>query len=240
MTTVEERVKHVFQTNEYQLRETLFDEQLLFNIQYSDDQKFFKKMAIFDFELIYVQKDEFRNTGTTTWIVKHFPITVSISSNPIKQPIFLCISNPGASVESFVDAFDGLALQSKAQRKSKCLEIESSLKNQLNWIFSSLNQLHCRKEAVLEFEDECIEEEEKQNVSTPFLQTQKNHIIATFDRLEGYWDVFPVFGFNSAKHDINLIKSYLMPLLANELGIEPTIVRKANQLYLSSLEKFSC
>ena len=38
-----------------------------------------------------------------------------------------------------------------------------------------------------------------------------------------------MFGFNSAKYDINLIKSYLLPILINERDIEPTVIKKANQ-----------
>ena len=66
--------------------------------------------------------------------------------------------------------------------KFKISEIETSVKRKLNHIFSALN--HRRKESVLEFEVECIEEEEGQDVSTLFLQTQKNQIIDLQDRLE--------------------------------------------------------
>ena len=38
-----------------------------------------------------------------------------------------------------------------------------------------------------------------------------------------------MFGFNSAKYDINLIKSYLLPILINERNMEPTVIIKANQ-----------
>ena len=38
-----------------------------------------------------------------------------------------------------------------------------------------------------------------------------------------------MFGFNSAKYDLNLIKSYLLPILINERDIEPTVIKKANQ-----------
>ena len=38
-----------------------------------------------------------------------------------------------------------------------------------------------------------------------------------------------MFGFNSAKYDLNLIKSYLLPILVNERDIEPTVIKKANQ-----------
>ena len=38
-----------------------------------------------------------------------------------------------------------------------------------------------------------------------------------------------MFDFNSAKYDLNLIKSYLLPILINERDIEPTVIKKANQ-----------
>ena len=47
--------------------------------------------------------------------------------------------------------------------------------------------------------------------------------------MERYCNVLPVFGFNSAKYDPNLIKSYLMPSPVNERDIERTVIKKANQ-----------
>ena len=44
-----------------------------------------------------------------------------------------------------------------------------------------------------------------------------------------YCNTLPVFGFNSAKYDINLMKSYLLPILVNDWQIEPTVVKKANR-----------
>ena len=38
-----------------------------------------------------------------------------------------------------------------------------------------------------------------------------------------------MFGFNSAKYDLNLIKTFSLPILVNERGIEPTVIKKANQ-----------
>ena len=51
----------------------------------------------------------------------------------------------------------------------------------------------------------------------------------TCEHFERYCNVLPVFGFNSAKYDINLIKSYFLPILVNERDIEPTVIRKANR-----------
>ena len=44
------------------------------------------------------------------------------------MPIFLCNSNPRDSVESFIDAVEGLATQSKGQMKLKFLEVETTIK----------------------------------------------------------------------------------------------------------------
>ena len=39
-----------------------------------------------------------------------------------------------------------------------------------------------------------------------------------------------MFHFNSAKYDLKLIKSYSLPILVNEREIEPTVIKKGNQL----------
>ena len=67
------------------------------------------------------------------------------------------------------------------------------------------------------------------DASTEILQIQKNQLIELQEDLERYCNVSPVFGFNSAKYDINVIKSYLFPILINERTLEPTVIKKANQ-----------
>ena len=58
---------------------------------------------------------------------------------------------------------------------------------------------------------------------------KKNQLIDLQESLERYCNVLLVFGFISAKFDLNLIKSYLLPILVNERDIEPTVIKKANQ-----------
>ena len=64
---------------------------------------------------------------------------------------------------------------------------------------------------------------------TQLLRIRKNQLIDLQETLEHYCNVLPVFGFNSAKYDTNLIKSYLLPILVNEQDIEPTVIKKAYQ-----------
>ena len=84
LTTCIERVKNVFPRNVYQIRETLFDKLDSFGIKYMIEQKLFKTLAIFDFESNCVHEETSRDTNTTTWIRKHVPISVSISSNLVE------------------------------------------------------------------------------------------------------------------------------------------------------------
>ena len=157
-----ERVKHIYPKNVYQLRKTLFDKPDSFGIQYTDDQKLFTNLAVFDFESICIPEEKFKNTETTTWIGKHVPISVSISSNLIAKPIFLCNSNPRDLVESFIDAVEGLATQSKAQMKLKFLEIETAIKSKLTRTLESLNERRCRNQRVFDFEDHCFEDDDEE------------------------------------------------------------------------------
>ena len=57
---------------------------------------------------------------------------------------------------------------------------------------------------------------------------QKNQLIELQEHLERYCNVIPVFGFNSAKYDINLIKSYLLTIVINERNVETIVIKKAN------------
>ena len=74
----------------------------------------FKNLAIFDFESICVQDESFKDTHTTKGIGKHIPISVSISSMLVKEPIFLSNSDPRHLVTFFIDGLENLALRSKA------------------------------------------------------------------------------------------------------------------------------
>ena len=58
---------------------------------------------------------------------------------------------------------------------------------------------------------------------------EKNQLIELQEHLERYCNVLPVFGLNSAKYDINLIKSFLLPILINKRNMEPTVIKEANQ-----------
>ena len=84
-----DRVKHIYPKNIYELRETLSEKLVAFNNPWRNERKLITNLAIFDFESICVKEaNSYKQTKITTWIGKHVPISVSISSNMIPEPIF--------------------------------------------------------------------------------------------------------------------------------------------------------
>ena len=128
-----------------------------------------------------------------------------------------------------VITLEGLATESKAQMELKFFEVETAIKIKLSSVLEQLNQRHNQTERVIDFEDDEYfnETADEKELSTQFLQMQKNQLIDLQEHFERYCNTLPVFGFNSVKEDINLIKSYLLPILVNELQIEPTVIKKS-------------
>ena len=106
-------MKNVDRKNAYQTQGTLFDKLDSFGIEYTNEQTLFENLATFNFESNCVQEESFKDTDTTKWIGKYFLISVSISSNLVKEPIFLCNSDLHHLVASFTGAVENLALQKK-------------------------------------------------------------------------------------------------------------------------------
>ena len=229
MVTCSDRVERFYPKKVYELRETLFENLDAFNIPYRKEQKLFKNLAIFAFESICVKEDSSKQTETTTWIGKHISISVFISSNLIPEPIFFCNANSHHLISSFITTLERLATRSKAQMKLNFVEVETAIKIKLCAILEQLNQGHNRAERVSGFVKGCIVQEDKNGLSTQFLQMRKNQLIDIQEHFERYCNVLPVFGFNSANNDINLIKSYFLTIHVNAQDIEPTVIKKANQ-----------
>ena len=177
LVTCSDRVKHIYAKNVYELRETLFEKLNAFNIPYRSEQKLFLYSAIFDFESICVKEaNSYKQTETTTWIRKHVPISVSISSNSILEPTFLRNANPRHHIFSFITALEGLTTQNTAQMKLILIEVETVIKIILCATLEQLNQGRNRAERVSKFEVDCKVEEEEKDLSTQFLQMRKNQI----------------------------------------------------------------
>ena len=116
-------------------------------------------------------------------------------------------------------------------------DIETTKQIKLGNILEKLTQRYFRREhARFDLsQDDC---DNKICASTQLLQIQKNQLFDLQESLECYCIVLPLFGFNSTKYDLNLIRSYLLPFLVNQRDIEPTVIKKANQFISFKLADF--
>ena len=155
-------MKHIYPKNVYELRETLFDKLEGFNLPVSEDNKLFNNLAIFDFESICVPTEELKETQTINWIGKQFPISVSISSNLIDEPIFLYNKDPQNLIIDFVSKLELLTEKSKLEMRTNFQGIEVAVNERMKKIFDQLNERGKNFSSnKFEYEDECIEDSEE-------------------------------------------------------------------------------
>ena len=164
---------------------------------------------------------------------KHVPISVSFSHflQTLWKNQFFSNSDPLYLVASFIRALQNFASQRKAKMKNLFHDIETKSKIKLGSILEKLTQRQNRRESA-RFDMSQVDCDNEICASTHFLKIQKNLLFDLQEFLERYCNISPVFGFNSAKYDLNLIKSYLLPILINERDIEPTVTKEANHFIL--------
>ena len=117
--------------NVYELRKILLVKYDAFKIPYKEQQKLFQNIVVSDFDSICVEEDSHKETETTLWIGMNVQISVSIPSNLIHEPIFLCDASPNHFVSSFLTALERIATKIKTQNKLKFCEVETAMEIKL-------------------------------------------------------------------------------------------------------------
>ena len=72
------------------------------NLDIEVENYLFKNLVVFVFESITVHDHSRNRTDSATFIGKHVPISVSVHSNRISEPIFICDINPRCLVTRFL------------------------------------------------------------------------------------------------------------------------------------------
>ena len=170
LKTCKERVKNIYPRGAYSLRETLFEKLHNFSIAYPEDCTLFKNFVVFDFEAICVQSVEINNTATTSWTGTHVPVSASISSNLLNEPVFLCEKDPNHLIISFVAQLQTEAAKNKADMRSKFLAVEAEIKTRWSDISSRL-------QITSETQPNISSEIEDTNVSKSFSRIQQKQLL---------------------------------------------------------------
>ena len=120
-------------------------------------------------------------------------------------------------VTLFVDALENLSNESRDQMQSRFADVTSAGYEKLEQLSDQiiLKESGSTKMSAQEF-------------SQKILNQRKWDLLNLKEALDNYISTFPVFGFNSGKCDLNLIKSYLIPNLIKEKGLQPSVIKKTN------------
>ena len=226
MRNCSENTQHKYPTGAYQLSETIFERLEDVNINVPQDLRLFSNLIVFDFESITVPDSTLKNTELTSWIGKHVPISVSISSNLISEPIFICNEDPLQLIRDFVSSLTNIAGKSKLKNFVLLLEKNYWAVRQLVPVKGK--QVPTGAEDLLDNEAE-PDGEEDEDLEIQRLRCELKMLSNLRQDFENFYSTIPVFGFNSSRYDLNLIKDYLLHHLLIEKTVVPKVIRMGNK-----------
>ena len=182
-------------------------------------------LAVVDFESICVAETTTDTNSTeitpTTWVGRHEHTSVSISSNLIKKPIFICESQPRKLVEQIVDGFAETGAKMEIDMRTRFKDVTGSLCDKTTNVSNAISSVQTDITGNLALGSP--------GFTIKFLDIKKYILLDLQDSIEEYISTFQVFGFNRSRHDLNLIESYFIRILFNEKISEPLVIKKITQ-----------
>ena len=213
MQNCSDNIHHKYPTGAYQLAETIFDRLDDVKINVPQELRLFSHLIVFDFESITVPDNTLRNTDLTSWIGKHVPISVSIASNLLEDPIFICNEDPYQLIRDFVSNLTYIAEKSTLLMREKLnafvLELEEKYGAIRQLVPVKDNKGPTSAEDLFDNEAE-PDEEDDDDLEIRRLRCELKMLSNLRQDFENYYSTIPVFGFNSSRYDLNLIKEFLL------------------------------
>ena len=233
--TCDELIKHRYPNGPYLLRTTIFDKLTELDISFDESLRLYSNLVVFDFESITVHDETLSDSYSVSWVGKHVPISVSMTSNLLSDAIFLCDPDPMRLTRSFLDKLLELSQQSSIQMRSMFESVFNDLDEKLNLITETLpenqpiDQIEVTSIPFLEAEANLeISEDDEIDYDVKIRNSELRKLSQIKEEVSKYCDDLPVFGFNSSRYDLNLIKEFLLKILLNERNCSPAVIRRSN------------
>ena len=165
---------------------------------------------VYDFEAISKKINE-KQTDELTITAKHIPVSVAINDNLTKKPSFIVEEDPKKLAERFVD---------ELVKRASEIEEKVGSANSVLGVYKKFNQ----EDKGEQYGGYLINEE---RVRLP-KETAKSYV--------NWVKQVPVFGFNSGRYDINMIKEYFVKNLAALSDVN--VAKKENSYMFLSTPNF--
>ena len=187
---------------------TVFDELEDAGVDVAEEFRYYPYRATFDFECYFSKDDLPADTAKVTWKATHIPLSVSLCSNIPGYTEPICLVTTGNSEELIKNMIMKLEEMSAAANELLTDRYQDIL-SALNWKLAEALQ---------------IEPGDGKHL----------HPLATLKKkLQDHLQQLPVFGFNSSRYDINLIKPYLITAIQSQIEF---VVKKNNAMMCLSTE----
>ena len=185
---------------------TIFDRLKDFDIVVDIEQQQYPWFIVYDFEaLLSPINEKDQPTPKLKWLRRHKPISVSIASNVDGYETAKCFVNPDPKllIEEMMEYMASIA-------DTACMHAESKWSSAISGLKALIENYEDKLECTEQWEG--ITEGEKQHLKTQW-ESSLRKLRSLLGSLYHYCRQVPVLGFNSARYDLNLAKSHLIPWL---------------------------
>ena len=213
---------------------TIFDRLKDFDIVVDIEQQQYPWFTVYDFEaLLSPVNEKDQPTAQLRWMRRHEPISVSVASNVDGYETAKCFVNPDSKLlikemmKYMASIADRVRINAESKWSSAISDVEDLIEkyeamlekesNRKKRKTKTKNPKTSRKEQLGEWEG--ITEQEKQLLKEEWEHTLKK-LYSLLGSLYHYCRQVPVLGFNSARYDLNLVKSHLIPWLRADVDPE--------------------
>ena len=211
----------------YQPEPTVFELLADEGIIVDTSKQYYPYRITYDFESYFDKMDIPMATTKSRWEAKHVPLSVSICSNV-----------PGFTTpQCFITEGDTCELVTNMVKYMHTIQETATaiLTEEHHIYYTELDEL-LKVKLQLEMEDE-EGDEDMEDDAVPKNKPKKSHpLYAVKHKYDQWIKQIPVIGFNSAKYDINIIKTNLVQILSQIDPIE-FVVKKSNAFMCLQTER---
>ena len=212
----------------YQADPTVFELLADEGIMVDTSKQYYPYRITYDFESYFDTSELPESTEKLTWQARHVPLSVSICSNVPGFTTPQCFITKGDTNELVTQMVDYIhTIQDTAS---------AILTEEHHIYYNELDEL-LKMKLQLEMEDEDGDEEMANEETRDESKMKKSHPLHAVKLKYDQWiKQIPVIGFNSAKYDINIIKTHLVKALRRMDPIE-FVVKKSNAFMCLQTER---
>lgn len=200
----------VYPYGAYKPHTSIFDKLREIGISVDESRKYYPYYAVFDAESYQSTEDLPKNTATIAYETKHKLASVSVCSNVAGFVEPVCFVNDTDSEYCVVD------------------QMMTYLDTLSDLCYKRLSLRYAGIFRRLKRKKECAVQKEKLAGDATDVFRLERYYDALKDELDRYLRDIPVFGFNSGRYDIPLIKSHLLSYIKTKNGDVKYVIRKGN------------